>query len=286
MKVDFRFTREGFKVTFTDASKEVPADSSYLWDFGVKGGSSSERNPEYTYTKEGFYNVTLTITPPVGVDVERGIATDNIAVSEGVFPTLSSSIYELIDSYIPDELIGSISYKDKRTYIEKWQLYMQPLVEPEVKIEDYNNEFKYPALVNQLIMEMAAYDWLITGIINLMRSTANAIENSSQGSEGGSTEPTANGNIKKITTGPTEVEFFEGTLSGDSTSSLAKTVTSALQPGGVIDNLKANICMLAERLGIYLPICRNLKQPVVPKVVNKRDPGILGGPNPGYVVKR
>lgn len=286
MKVDFRFTREGFKVTFTDASKEVPADSSYLWDFGVEGGSSSERNPEYTYTKEGFYNVTLTITPPAGVDVERGTATDNIAVSEGVFPTLSSSIYELIDSYIPDELIGSISYKDKRTYIEKWQLYMQPLVEPEVKIEDYNNEFKYPALVNQLIMEMAAYDWLITGIINLMRSTANAIENSSQGSEGGSTEPTANGNIKKITTGPTEVEFFEGTLNGDSTSSLAKTVTSALQPGGVIDNLKANICMLAERLGIYLPICRNLKQPVVPKVVNKRDPGILGGPNPGYVVKR
>ena len=135
-------------------------------------------------------------------------------------------------------------------------------------------------------MEMAAYDWLITGIINLMRSTANAIENSSQGSEGGSTEPIANGNIKKITTGPTEVEFFEGTLSGDSTSSLAKTITSALQPGGVIDNLKANICMLAERLGIYLPICRNLKQPVVPKVVNKRDPGILGGPNPGYVVKR
>ena len=286
MKVDFRFTREGFKVTFTDASKEVPADSSYLWDFGVERGSSSERNPEYTYKKEGFYNVTLTITPPAEAGVERGIATDNIAVSEGVFPTLSSSIYELIDSYIPDELIGSISYKDKRTYIEKWQLYMQPLVEPEVKIEDYNNEFKYPALVNQLIMEMAAYDWLITGIINLMRSTANAIENSSQGSEGGSTEPTANGKIKKITTGPTEVEFFEGTLSGDSTSSLTKTITSALQPGGVIDNLKANICMLAERLGIYLPICRNLKQPVVPKVVNKRDPGILGGPNPVYVVKR
>ena len=25
MKVDFRFTREGLKVTFTDASKEVPA---------------------------------------------------------------------------------------------------------------------------------------------------------------------------------------------------------------------------------------------------------------------
>lgn len=283
MKVDFRFTRNGLVVTFTDASKEVPAGSSYLWDFGVDNGSSTERNPEFTYQKEGFYNVTLTITPPEG---EAQSATDNIAVSENTFPMLSGSIYELIDSYIPELLLGFISYKDKRIYIEKWQLYMQPLAEPPVALEEYNNEFAYPALVNQLIMELAAYDWLIVAVMNLMRATSASIENSESGGETGSEEPVPNGNVKKIVTGPTEVEFFEGVLSGDTAASLAKTLNSALQPGGVIDNLKANICMLAERLSIYLPICRNLRQPVPPKVVNRRDPGILGGPNPLYPIKK
>lgn len=283
MKVDFRFTRNGLNVKFTDASKEVPADSSYHWDFGVEMGISLEKSPTFEYPREGFYNITLTITPPSG---EPKIATDNIAVSESNFPILSSSIYDLIDHYIPDDLLGSISYKDKRTYIEKWQLYMQPLVEPEVLLEDYNNEFKYPALANQLIMEMAAYDWLITGIMNLLRSTSSAIEGSTSGPETSTGKEAENGNVKKITTGPTEVEFFEGVLSGESASSLAKTITSALQPGGVIDNLKSNLCMLSERLRIFLPICNNQNNIIVPLVVNRRSPKTIDGPNPSYPVKK
>lgn len=283
MKVDFRFTRNKLDVTFINSSKEVPVDSKYLWDFGVEGGTSEEKNPSYTYEKEGFYLVTLIVTPPSGVPV---IATDNIAVSESQFPTLSSSIYDLIDHYIPDDLIGSISYKDKRTYIEKWQLYIQPLVDPEVKIEDYNNEFKYPALVNQLIMEVSAYDWLVTGVMNLMRSTSSAIENSTSSGESDNTQQNENSNVKKIVTGPTEVEFFEGVLSGDSASSLAKTITSALQPGGLIDTIRQNICMLSERLNIYLPICNQVSNVVTPVIVNRRIPGLLDGPNPSYPIKK
>lgn len=287
MKASFTFTKKDNVVSFINTSREVPEGSTYLWDFGVNGDTSTEINPEpYTYEKEGFYQVTLTITPPVESGLESVKASDNFGISLSGKPTLSDSIYNLIEAYIPDELEKYITLKDKRIYIEKWQLYIQPLVEPAVAEEDYNNEFAYPPLVNQLIVELSAYDWLMTGIMNLLRSVSSTIEDSSTSTEGGTGEETTNGNIKKITTGPTEVEFFEATLSGEDVSSLTKTVTSALQPGGILDSIKVNICMLAERLDIYLPLCDQVKHVMVPNVVNRRNPGLLGGPNPSYPVKK
>lgn len=133
-------------------------------------------------------------------------------------------------------------------------------------------------------MELSAYDFLTVGIINMMRSATDIIQNETNSStqkpgEGEGGEANANQRVKAITTGPTEVQFYEG-LSGDSASSLAKTITGALQPGGVIDTLKANLCMLAGRLCIYLPICTQPRTVKVPKVVNRRKPGPIGGPNP------
>lgn len=287
MKASFTFTKKGNVVSFINTSREVPEGSTYLWDFGVNGETSTDVTPKpHTYENEGFYQVTLTITPPAESGLEKVKVSDNFGISLSGKPTLSDSIYNLIEAYVPDELVKYITLKDKRVYIEKWQLYIQPLVEPAVAEEDYSNEFAYPALANQLIMEAAAYDWLMTGIMNLLRSVSSTIEDNSSSTEGGTTEEAANGNIKKITTGPTEVEFFESTLSGEDISSLTKTVTSALQPGGILDSIKANICMLAERIDIYLPLCNQVKHVMVPKVVNRRNPGLLGGPNPSYPVKK
>ena len=42
--------------------------------------------------------------------------------------------------------------------------------------------------------------------------------------------------------------------------------------------------MLAERLDIYLPICRYKSDTVVPKVVNRRKPKPLDGPDPSYPI--
>ena len=64
-----------------------------------------------------------------------------------------------------------------------------------------------------------------------------------------------------------------------------KNVTVAVTGSGGI-SVKQNLCMLAERLSIYLPICRTVKKVVVPKVVNHRRPGPLDGPDPGFPVKR
>ncbi|MDX1477532.1 MAG: PKD domain-containing protein [Saprospiraceae bacterium] len=55
-KADFNFVKDGFTVTFTNASNN---STSYMWDFG-DGGMSTEENPVHTYASEGEYMVTLT----------------------------------------------------------------------------------------------------------------------------------------------------------------------------------------------------------------------------------
>src|SRR6476620_2256321 len=47
-----------FTVQFTDKS---PIASAWSWDFG-DGSTSTEQNPNHTYTNPGFYDVSLTIT--------------------------------------------------------------------------------------------------------------------------------------------------------------------------------------------------------------------------------
>ena len=199
---------------------------------------------------------------------------------------LPGSIYELIDTYIPEDIFGKLTLKEKQQFIEKWQLYIQPLVNHEVPIEEFNNELYYEALENQLIMELAAYDYMVVQISLMVGATAESVKesNSSSTSESESSESSrGSGEVKRIQTGPTEVEFFNDT---DSESKTSSNVIKAMQPGGVIDILKQNLCMLAERLSIYLPICRTVKKVVVPKVVNHRRPGPLDGPDPGFPVKR
>ncbi|MEA3496077.1 MAG: PKD domain-containing protein, partial [Bacteroidota bacterium] len=63
---DFSFTEDEFDemtYEFTDKSTASTNASiiSWSWDFG-DGGTSSSQNPTYSYTEEGSYDVTLTIT--------------------------------------------------------------------------------------------------------------------------------------------------------------------------------------------------------------------------------
>lgn len=289
MEVSFNITKRGKEVTFLNTSRKVPEGSTYLWDFGVDGEKSTEKNPPpFTYENEGFYLVSLQVKPPSTSGQDSITVEETLGISDKGFSTLSDSIYNLINHYIPDALLGYISKSDKKVYIEKWQLYIQPLVNHEVPVEEYSNEFAYYALENQLIMELAAYDWMMTGVMNLMRSVSTTIEDSSttNSQTPSDSQEYGNGNVKKITTGPSEVEFFDTNISGDEKASLTKALNSALQPGGLLENIKDNICMLAERLDIYLPLCRRNASHVIPEVSNRRKPGLLGGPNPSYPVNK
>ena len=53
-------------VCFTDQSQNVP--TSWSWNFGDGVGTSTQQNPCYTYTADGVYNVTLTVTNANGTD--------------------------------------------------------------------------------------------------------------------------------------------------------------------------------------------------------------------------
>ncbi|HET9671634.1 MAG TPA: PKD domain-containing protein [Actinomycetota bacterium] len=63
-------------VSFTDTSSGAP--DGWLWDFGDGSATSTEQHPTHTFTTEGAYTVTLTVTGPGGTDS----ATQTITVSD------------------------------------------------------------------------------------------------------------------------------------------------------------------------------------------------------------
>ena len=298
MDVGFNFSIYGLKVKFTNLSEDLSSKVMYTWQFG-DGSESHELDPCHIYKEIGQYRVIL-IARDATTNLELGSYNTLVMVSDFIKTKLSDTIYNLINTYIPETVFGKISFATKRQFIQKWQLYIHPLVNHFIPVEEYNNELYYEALENELIMELAAYDFM-TNQLNLMVSAAaQTVKDNNEvdcvpspnpdeilGGESSSCSSTttvrSQGSVKKITTGPTEVEYFDGSTSD---SDMLANASKAMQPGGIIDLIKQNICMLAERLEIYLPICSRLpSNRVVPKVVDKRYPGFLDGPDPIEVVK-
>ena len=292
MDLAFVYVAKGLEVSFKVLNK-VPANATVGWDFGVSEGSSTDINPTFTYESPGYYNVTLTITePPVEEGGERikSTVSQTVMVTDiGVKTHLNDSIYNLIDLYVPANLVSDgMSLQEKATYIQKWQLYIGPLVDRCIPVEEYTNELQYEGLENQLIMELAVWDFLNVQITSLLTGTGQYIDSltyeSTKTKQSGDEEDIGDdegkaGRVKRIQTGPTEVEYFDDL--SDSLSTLYKAYSEALKPGGVMELLRQNLCNLASRLMIFLPFCDNSYRPVkVPRVVNRRHPKGIDGPNP------
>ena len=281
MVVDFNYATVGLKVTFENLSTRVPSDYTYHWDFG-DNTQSTLNNPTHEFDKPGFYKVILVVKDPASNTV--GSSEQRVPVTDKAKTHLSGSIYQLIDTYIPENIFGVVTISTKRQFIKKWQLYLQPLVNHCIPLQEYNNEMYYEALENQLIMELAAYDFMSVQVANMVKAQAQSIlENNTTSSSGGSEPPDGyQGDVKKIQTGPTQVEYFNP---NEDESDLASNIIKALGPGGLLDMMKENLCMLAGRLDIYLPICERPTRVVVPKAVNKRIKGPLSGPDPFSLLK-
>lgn len=281
MVVDFNYATVGLKVTFENLSTGVPSDYTYHWDFG-DNTQSTLNNPTHEFDKPGFYKVILVVKDPASNTV--GSSEQRVPVTDKAKTHLSGSIYQLIDTYIPENIFGVVTTSTKRQFIEKWQLYLQPLVNHCIPLQEYNNEMYYEALENQLIMELAAYDFMSVQVANMVKAQAQSIlENNTTSSSGGSEPPDGyQGDVKKIQTGPTQVEYFNP---NEDESDLASNIIKALGPGGLLDMMKENLCMIAGRLDIYLPICERPTRVVVPKAVNKRIKGPLSGPDPFSLLK-
>ena len=212
MDVAFSYVTKGLQTSFHILTR-VPAKATLSWDFGDFKGSSELRNPVYDYEEDGIYTVTLTITPEDGDPITTE-QTVMVSSDENINNHLSASIYELIDNYIPQEL-DKMTFEQKSTYIIKWQLYIGPLVNHAITPDKYQDELAYDGLENQLIMELAAYDYLnvqMTALLNQTKSFLERVTSSdSESSNENNTEKSEDGamRIKRITTGPTEVEYFD-----------------------------------------------------------------------------
>lgn len=285
--LDFQYRIDGLEVSFTVTSK-VPAKAILDWDFGDDKADYNVRQPSHIYEKSGFYTVTLNAASTAdGYDqtVQRMIIISDVAKTH-----LTDSIYNLINEFIPHELSKPMNHNQKALYINKWQLYIHPLVDrpegKEIPIEEYNNELYYEGLENQLIMELAAWDYLNVKILNILTGTGQYLKDltSIGGTDDDGFEGTRGDRVRRIQTGPTEVEYYDSL--SEATSALFKAYSQAVKPGGIMDELRKNLCMLAQRLSIYLPFCDQPYHPVVPFVVNRRNPGPLGGPNPTAPLNR
>lgn len=279
MTVDFIPKIDGLTVTFLNISKmPTPNPFTHLkWDFGDGHTADDQINPTHTYDGLGRYEVTLKYYTD-HVDMGES-STKSIMVSDQVKTVLSDTIYNLIDNYLPSDIFEDFTVAIKQYYIQKWQLYVYPLVNHTIDVSNYSNELYYEALENTLIMEAAAYDFMVGRSNQIIQEAGNLIsESSSSSSQQGS------GGIKQITTGPTEVQYYDTTAEA---SERLSQVVKALKPDGIIALLRDNLCMLAERLEIYLPICR--RGPVsriAPDVVNRRGRTFLGGPDPHEVLRK
>ena len=158
--------------------------------------------------------------------------------------------YILINTYLPAENFGEIDPKIKKQFINKWQLYLGPIVNHRIPECEFTNELYFEALENQLIMELAAYDYMVLKVNQMFQGVTHQLDSHSTGES----ESEGENSVKHITTGPTEVEYFNGEdFLGDAISAIVK----AMNPDGVIALMRNQVCMLAARLDIYLPICPN-----------------------------
>lgn len=266
--------KKGLTVNFQNLSTEVPSETIFEWDFGDGTQVVTGKNPSHTYSEIGFYEVIIKAIEQGDGAIELRLP---IVVTDKATTSLGGSIYNLIDTYLPTGIVSTFPFEKKRVFIEKWQLYIQPLVNHDIKIEDYNNELHYEALENQLIMEAAMLDFLIVEFTNLLQSVSTSTAHIDE------TNPSAGESVKRIQTGPSEVEYFNP---NETDKDIISNVIKAVQPGGYVDVLKNNLCTLALRLDIYLPFCNNPLSVFVPSITNIREPHKYMGPNPPFPIKK
>ncbi len=222
---NFQITPSYLQVNFMDLSTGTP--TSWSWDFGDASTSTSQ-NPSHTYATAGKYIVKLTSTNLDGnSSIQREVMVSTV-------PVLPIPLKAFINLKLPAGV--TVSEETKDAYIAQWQLFLQPLVIPSISDVNVFNETAYPPLANALIAMLSAY--------SIMSDTAytGGIATASGGTGGSS------GVVKKIVTGPSEVEFQE-------VNDMQKILFGE---NGLLKQLQSELCTLASRLLVKLPMCPNL----------------------------
>lgn len=87
-KADFTATQQTgtapLSVQFTDKSTNDP--DTWFWDFG-DDGTSVDQNPKHTYSKDGFFSVSLSVSNSAGSDTETKTNFINVLPEISLTPT-------------------------------------------------------------------------------------------------------------------------------------------------------------------------------------------------------
>ena len=205
---------------------------------GTVGGTNSNEVtfilPKADLGVIGLYEYKVIQTPSAGDDIPWFFGNISIIDETGITASLPI--------YIQDEKPANLSLdQDKiNNRVRYWRNYLQPLVNPVIADEDLDDESKWPFLVNVLIAKLVVYDGILLELKNAAVTAA--------GSSSDSTV-TGSGAVKKIETGPSNVEWYD---SAEAVSSLLKTGTNGTS---TMDGMLGDLCMLASRVRITLPIC-------------------------------
>lgn len=214
----FDFTQDGLTLTFKDLT---PGAAAWVWNFGDGTPADNTQNPVHDYAAPGVYAVSLTTDGDAA-----GTMVFNIVVSE--VTGMNLTIADMVKYEAPDIDTTSIIFNQ---YVKAWQAHLQPLVQEPftpVDIEHTFNQAYWPPVFNQLIAKLVIYDSISTG------ARTSVIQTSS-----------GKGGLKKLEVGPSNAEWYD----------LSDTMKQILQEGGMVDIVKAEVCMIAAMAGIILPFC-------------------------------
>lgn len=245
-------------LTAGEVEEPNSGDSGFTVDLFNQGGTgtptwqaatSTEEEPIVTFPKAGVYSVTLTITKGVSPNIQTSTLVLPVGVTslyEGIaLPTL---ILDAILTRLPTALLPDIAGID--AFIKKWQLYLRTLIDPNIAVGDTFDQTKWPALVNDLVINLCLYDILTDKMTGAMGSS---VASGSTSSSGG---------LKKVVQGPAEAEWY-------SPSESSQTAANIMKPGGLYDQVLNRVCILASRLRIPLEFCPKLTFKGVPPTIYK-----------------
>lgn len=257
MEIDFaliqnRLTSKTFAITNKDGSNHNMSTSTVKMtvqkDLGpvdlvgvISGTDSSEVTFEFGPSVNadlGEFEYEIIEDPTTGADVSLGRGSIIWLTSTD----FSTQIYTLIEG--ESKPFGITIDDNYRTQsVTYWKLYLQPGFN--IPDEDLELDSAWPTLVRFLIAKLVVHSWLA----GLLRGSLSG----SFGAGAGSPGP-----LKKLETGPSNAEWHDGV------KSLAELLKTGPDGKNAIDKLSADVCGLARRVQVSLPMCPPYNQVVLP----------------------
>lgn len=167
---------------------------------------------------------------------------------------LTNLIIQLVEDNLPAGFTVSQDYLERR--LKEWQLYLHTAANIPTEYKEDTD------LWSEEWQTVLAY-CIIYDIIMRILSGSILFRDITTDEDG---VIAAEGEVKKITTGPTDVEFF------NSKESWAELIKYWLGPDGLASLLFAKACMAASIVGVKLPFCPGNKLNVGPRIIKFKKP--------------